>query len=174
MSPAAWIPALAGALLATALTGPDAGATAANPAPVTVPAIRSWQGGEGTWRLTTHSRIVLDAEDRGSLRGTAEQLAEELDDQEGMRPAVTTGRPRVGDVALDLTTNGPTPSKESYTLGIGPAARVSAAGRAGVLYGTRTLLQALRTAPVARVVARGTVRDWPTQASRGQMLDVGR
>ncbi|WP_419997239.1 family 20 glycosylhydrolase [Streptomyces boninensis] len=170
--PVVRIALVAGALLATAMTAPPAQAeAAAAPPPVTVPAVRHWEAAPGTWELTRGSRIVID--DR-ALAGVAEMLSGELAEQEGVRPRIATGAPRSHDIALALGGKAPGDSPEGYELKLGAAARVTAADRRGALYGTRTLLQALRTAKDPRAVARGTIRDWPTQGSRGQMLDVGR
>ncbi|NGN63790.1 family 20 glycosylhydrolase [Streptomyces sp. A7024] len=171
--PAVRLALAAGALLATAVIAPPAQAEpAASPAPVTVPAVRHWEAAAGTWELTPGSRIVVA--DR-ALTGVAEQLSGELADQEGVRPRIATGAaPRPHDIALALGGKAPGDSPEGYELRLADAARISAADRRGVLYGTRTLLQALRTAKTPHTVARGTIRDWPTQGSRGQMLDVGR
>ncbi|WP_079036678.1 family 20 glycosylhydrolase [Streptomyces silaceus] len=172
--------ALAVVLLGCALavpSGAEAKSAAGNPAPVTVPALRNWQGGSGTWELTRATRIVLARGGGEALRPTAALLADELADQEGIRPAVVDGRPRAHDIVLGLGAAAGVPesrASEGYALDVGDELRITARERQGVLYGTRTLLQALRTAPVPRTVARGTATDWPTQSSRGQMLDVGR
>ncbi|MFC7304138.1 family 20 glycosylhydrolase [Streptomyces monticola] len=170
-------PLSAAALLAAALstTPVDAGAAEArNPAPVTVPEIRNWQGSSGSWQLAAQSRIVLSPTDKAALAETATMLATELHQQEGVRPPVVTGTPRTYDIALTLSQPPGVNSKEGYQLSFDETATVRAGTRQGVLYGTRTLLQALRTAATPRTVVRGTATDWPTQGSRGQMLDAGR
>lgn len=167
-----WIAASVAALLSTLLTVPAAQAAQPNPAPITVPSVRSWEGGRGSWELTGRSRIVLPQADARALGPTAALLADELAAQEGTRPRVTTGRPARHDIVLAL--GGPAPGPEGYELRLADAARILAPDRRGVLYGTRTLLQALRTSAEPHTVARGTVRDHPTHAQRGQMLDAGR
>ncbi|MEV6106252.1 family 20 glycosylhydrolase [Streptomyces sp. NPDC051940] len=169
-----WFALAAGALLAGLFTGPPSQAAAPPdpPAPVTVPAVRSWDGAPGTWELGSGTRIVLGDP---ALADVAALLADELAGQEGVRPRVVTGTaPRTHDIQLDLTTTAPGNSPEGYELSLADAARISAADRRGVLYGTRTLLQALRTSGHPGAIARGTVLDWPSQPQRGQMLDVGR
>ncbi|MDG4856936.1 family 20 glycosylhydrolase [Streptomyces sp. T-3] len=164
------------ALLSLSLSGTSSGAarTEPNPAPVTVPEIRNWEGLSGRWQLTDRSRIVLAPKDARGLGPTARMLATELAQQEGIRPRVVSGTPRADDIALTLATPPGVDSAEGYRLSLDKAATVQAASRQGVLYGTRTLLQALRTSTAPHTVARGTATDWPTHLSRGEMLDVGR
>ncbi|MQY16886.1 hypothetical protein SRB5_70890 [Streptomyces sp. RB5] len=162
---------VAAALLAGALTTPPARAAAPQPAPVTVPAVRSWEAAPGTWELTSATRIVAGQ----GLTDVAGMLADDLAGQEGVRPKVVSGgTARTHDIKLTLGGAAPGGSPEGYELKLADAASVTAADRRGVLYGTRTLLQALRTGARPGTVARGTVRDWPTHRERGQMLDAGR
>ncbi|MFW6690828.1 family 20 glycosylhydrolase [Streptomyces sp. MAR4 CNX-425] len=169
---ALWLAAAAGILLPLAPGLPASQAAEPNPAPVTVPSVRSWEGGRGEWELTRDSRIVVDRGDAGKLLPTAAMLARELRMQEGLRPRIATGHPGSGDIGLSL--GGSAPSPEGYELDVAGSARITAPDRRGVLYGTRTLLQALRTSPEPHTVARGTARDHPTHGERGVMLDVGR
>ncbi|MFC7218914.1 family 20 glycosylhydrolase [Streptomyces polyrhachis] len=166
-----WFGVTAATLLAGVLTGPTARAAEPAPAPVTVPAVRAWEPAPGTWELTGGTRIVLGDP---ALADVADLLAGELADQEGVRPRVAAGEPHAHDIHLTLGAPAPGGSPEGYELTLADSARIAAADRRGVLYGTRTLLQALRTGKAPGVLARGTVRDWPTHGSRGQMLDVGR
>lgn len=172
-------------LSAVAVLGPLAGllvsagpapAENAAPAPVTVPAIRQWTGGDGTWRLVPGSRIVVDPRDSRELRPLAQLLAEELAEQEDVpRPRVVSAPARPHDIRLDLDAGvAGEVGDEGYRLDVGAAVTITAAARDGAFYGTRTLLQALRTSDEARTVARGTAVDRPAFADRGQMLDVGR
>ncbi|WP_018386782.1 family 20 glycosylhydrolase [Wenjunlia vitaminophila] len=175
---APWAIASAGALLASTLCVPAVSAAeaadAVNPAPVTVPAVRSWEGGHGTWELTTQTRIVVSPTDYRQLAATATMLAGELAEQEGIRPHLATGEAGPHDIRLSLEESAPGNSPEGYEFAVADSLSIAATGRTGVLHGTRTLLQALRTSPTPHTVARGTARDWPTLVERGQMLDVGR
>jgi hexosaminidase len=152
------------------------------------------------WVPTPDSRVVLQARDVLPLGDLADALARELGFRwpslgprpRGTRRELANGgsrwgaRPpgpdtrwsslsRPGDIELrleplegvDLT---PAQSAEAYRLTAGPVLAITAATEAGLFYGTRTLLQWLRTGtPV-----RGTVTDWPAYAQRGVMVDVGR
>lgn len=147
----------------------------ANPAPITVPELRSWEGGQGSWELTEQSRIVVAPGDNRELRSLATMVAKEIAAQEGMRPPVVSTPPRAHDIRLVLDPGlAGDVGDEGYRLDVGDTVTIAAPARDGAFYGTRTLLQALRTSPDARTVARGVAVDHPTFGDRGQMLDVGR
>ncbi|WP_037347168.1 family 20 glycosylhydrolase [Sciscionella sediminilitoris] len=160
---------IASAVLATVLPGTAIAAQKPNPAPVTVPAISSWQGGTGSLHLGSGSRIAVADP---SLRGLGEQLSGELAEQ-GLRGIpVTTDKARPGDVALSLAPGEKDLGTEGYRLAIGDTAAITGNRSAGVFYGTRTLLQALRTAKDRASLPKGTARDVPKVGERGQMLDI--
>ncbi len=142
-----------------------------NPAPITVPAVRSWTGGHGSWSLGDETRIVVGEQ---TLAPLGRQLATELRQQEGVRVDVTSGPARSGDIRLDLDRSAQPDDAQGYRLAIGSAVEVSARSWSGVFNGTRSLLQALRSAPAQLTLGRGTATDWPDNPQRGQMLDVGR
>ncbi|TDD67738.1 hypothetical protein E1262_18075 [Jiangella aurantiaca] len=179
------VPRPARLVLSAAVLGPLAGllvsaapapAEPGNPAPVTVPAIRHWTGGAGSWELVPGSRIVVDPRDSRELHPLARLLADELAEQEGIpRPRIVSAPARPHDIRLDLDAGlAGDVGDEGYRLEVGETVTIAAGARDGAFYGTRTLLQALRTSDAAGMVARGTAVDWPTFADRGQMLDVGR
>ncbi|MFE5005645.1 family 20 glycosylhydrolase [Streptomyces sp. NPDC056696] len=168
------VPVVAGVLLAATLGAPAAHAVGANPVPVTVPSLRSWQGGQGCWELTPRTRIVIAPSAVAELRTAARLLAGELAAQEGVRPRIVSGTPSTHDIGLVVGDVPGAAGSEAYRLTLEDTARLTGASREGVIHGTRTLLQALRTSPRAHSVARGTATDWPLFGDRGQMLDVGR
>ncbi|MGW7052495.1 family 20 glycosylhydrolase [Streptomyces sp. NPDC054887] len=141
---------------------------------MTVPAIRSWVGNTGHWQLAGTSRIVVAPAAAPGLTATANLLAGELAEQEGIRPSVVVGDPQLNDISLNLGTPTGVSAPQGYELAVGSVLKVTGSTRQAVLYGTRTLLQALRTTKTPRAVGRGVATDWPTHGSRGQMLDVGR
>ena len=140
-------------------------ASAANPAPEVVPAVRGWTGGLGVFELRSGARIVVES---GALGGEAEMLREDLQAVAGLDLRVLHGaRARDGDVVLARDDR---PGREGYRLVIGD--RVTIAGDdAGVFYGTQTVLQILRA---RGTLPRGEARDWPRFRERGYMLDAGR
>ncbi|MEU7131933.1 glycoside hydrolase family 20 protein [Streptomyces sp. NPDC046261] len=148
-----------------------AGTTAApEPPPVpgvfprTVPAVRSFSlGGGPGWRPVPGSRVVT-AQD-GPLADEGRRLAADL------KLPFATGPARAGDVELVLS---PTQSggRESYRLTVrGRKVTVSAPDEAGVFYGTRTVLQAVRT---AGGIPEGSLGDRPDRPQRGLNLDIAR
>ena len=137
-----------------AMTG---SAAATNGRPFTIPALRQWKGGSGTFTLPKAPRIVAP----GRLTGVARTLAAELHGATSHRK---------GEIRLALVTSGP--AGEGYTLSIGRhGIRIAARTPTGVFWGTRTLLQLLHT---GRHVPIGRARDWPRYPDRGLMIDNGR
>ena len=151
-----------------------AGAEAANPRPATIPALREWSGGEGTFALRRGSRVVVPRAQRRALVPEARLLATDLRRLTARRVRVRVRRGRRlrrGDIGLALRRpRRPALGPEGYRLGIGRAVRIGANRRAGAFYGGRTVLQLLRRG----AVPRGRVRDWPRYPERGLMVDVGR
>ncbi|MEO6531049.1 MAG: family 20 glycosylhydrolase [Specibacter sp.] len=138
----------------------------------TVPAVQHWNDdGAPAWVPTPGIRVVPAARDALLLGEPAASLAKEL----GARLLDTGAPAKPGDIelrlepldGLNLT---PAQSAEAYRLTAGAVLVITAPTPAGLYYGTRTLLQWLRSGgPV-----RGTVTDWPRYAQRGVMVDVGR
>jgi hexosaminidase len=167
--------ALITAVVALAAAAPGAAATEERPP--TIPALREWRPAPGAYVLARGARIVLAARDRGRLRSEARTLSADLRALTRRRPRVVTvrrgARLRRGDVYLLLGSRDRRLGAEGYRLALGRAVRVSARARAGVFFGTRTLLQLLRAAGRGRVAA-GTANDWPRYPERGLMVDIGR
>ena len=146
-----------------ALLAPAAVAHAVpNPRPFTVPAVREWSGGEGTFLLGRRARVVADR----ALRDEARTLARDLRLPYTARAGT---RPRRGDIVLR---RGRAPGGgEGYVLRLGSVATVTASATAGAYYGGRTLLQLLSD---NLPTPRGVARDWPRYPERGLMVDNGR
>ncbi|MGY0236963.1 family 20 glycosylhydrolase [Longispora urticae] len=162
--------ALGGMLVALALPATPvaaAPAAAAGP-PQTVPALREWTAGTGSYTFGTASRITVDAAYAGRLADEAQVLADDLRDLTGRTVAVVTGSPATGDLHLTL---GATVPAEGYTMTVGTALTVRGSDDAGTFYGTRTVLQLLKQSTSVPV---GSARDWPTKGERGLMIDQGR
>ena len=160
------------AILATAAW--VAAAEAANPRPATIPALREWEGGEGSFRLRRGSRIVIPAALRRRLHPEARLLASDVAELAGWRPRIVASRRkrlRPGDIRLGLGARAPDLGGEGYRLRIAAAVRIAGRTPAGAFYGGRTILQLLRQ---SRDLPRGWARDWPRYPERGLMVDVGR
>ncbi|MGB8943380.1 MAG: family 20 glycosylhydrolase [Streptomyces sp.] len=190
------------ATAATAAT--DAGAAAAeSDIPSVVPRPTDWTALGGRTKLTERTRILIDpragsatalpsgrSEFPGpahqSVRRLADQLRTEIKQVTGITPRIAphTGRPAAGDITLRLTAKGslvkPNLAKEylgaeGYGFDSAGPIRIEAASTHGLYYGTRTLLQLLRsTADDHRAVPRARSTDRPAQSVRMVHLDAGR
>nr|WP_256362860.1 glycoside hydrolase family 20 protein [Streptomyces sp. TRM70350] len=134
-------------------------------APRTIPAVRDHSPARGPgWRPERGQRVVVN--DAG-LADEGRLIAGEL----GLTYAGEKGDTKAGDLRLALS-GAAGANQESYTMTVrGGRVSISAAGEAGVFYGTRTLKQTVRgggTAP------EGVVRDGPAKQRRGLMLDIAR
>jgi hexosaminidase len=143
---------------------PAATPTGPTDEPRVIPAVRSWEGEEGTgWEPTDSTRVIADED--GPLADAATRLAEELS------VPVSAEEARPGDVILRLRP-GAKLGPEDYQL-VSRDGRVTITGsaEAGVFYGTRTLVQAVRD---RGGVAEGVIRDAPDRPQRGLVLDIAR
>lgn len=142
---------------------PVSAATAAATAIPSIPAVRAFTPTAGVaWRPTGATRVVAPV--GSTVEDEARLLASELNLPYADGPA------RPGDVSLSLERVNANP--EAYDM-TSSAAGVTVRGTtdAGVFYGTRTLLQALR---VGGGLPAGLIRDRPDRPRRGLMVDVGR
>ncbi|MEV6106380.1 glycoside hydrolase family 20 protein [Streptomyces sp. NPDC051940] len=133
-------------------------------APRTVPAVRVYRAGGGPgWRPVDGARVVARA---GALADEARRVAGELGLGSG------SGRGRTGDVELALDKGVPG-GREAYriTVPVNGPVRITGPSDAGVFYGTRTLLQAVRS---GGGLPPGVIDDQPDRAQRGFMLDIAR
>ena len=146
-------------------------ASSGDHAPASVPSVRRWQAGIGSFQWRSTSRIVLAPTSVTALRATAELMAEDLRLTVGRAPAIVTGATRKGDVFLGLTLAESQLGREGYRMTIGGILAIRGQSDAGVFYGTRTLLQYLKQ---GSTIPAGSVTDWPDYPVRGLMVDVGR
>lgn len=147
---------------------------APNSAPLVIPSLREWHGGNGNFTLTQTSRIAVDPA-APQLATTATTFQSDLHALTGATlPVVTTSNPATGDFYLTLRSNDKTIGNEGYLFNIADFAVISANTPTGVFYGTRTALQILAQDSQHASIPRGSARDYPAYAERGFMLDVGR
>lgn len=140
--------------------------------PVTIPALKDWSDGGGSYTFGAGTRVVLRSP---ALAETGSVFAADLLSLTGLSiPVVEDGPGQVGDIVLALGN----PELEAGALGdqgyrLEIAGQVTISGRTvdGVFYGTRTLLQLLKQ---SFVIHGGVARDWPDYPQRGLMVDVGR
>lgn len=131
------------------------------------------------FELTDKSEIVVD----GDARPVGEYLAGLLRPATGFALQIITGKD-ISTTGIYLTASGNDAKlgKEGYELVItDKLIKITANTPAGLFYGVQTLRQlfppAIEQASVQQTtweVATGTIRDYPTYAWRGSMLDVAR
>ncbi|HEV2235303.1 MAG TPA: family 20 glycosylhydrolase [Ktedonobacterales bacterium] len=144
-------------------------------APQVVPALREWHGASGSFALGNGSRIVLDPASAAQLQPTAQVFQKDLGSvTKRTLPIVTSDSTLLGDFYLAILTTDKSVGDEGYTLAIGDATLIRAPAPAGVLYGTRSVLQMLAQDGSHRHLQHGTARDWPKYKERAFMLDAGR
>jgi hexosaminidase len=144
-------------------------------APQVVPALREWHGASGTFTLGSGSRIVLEPGSAEQLQPTAKAFQADLASvTKRTLPIVTSDTTLLGDFYLAILTTDKAVGDEGYTLAIGDATLIRAPTTAGVLYGTRSVLQMLVADGSHRHIPHGTARDWPKYKERAFMLDAGR
>ena len=143
-------------------------AHAASSPPQTIPAVRTWSAGSGSYTWTTASRVVINPAYASQLQGDANTFAADLSALEGRTVGVAQGTAGPGDIALTLGGSQP---PAGYTLTVGSSISIQGSSTTGEFWGTRTVLQLLHQSPT---IAAGTATDSPDKAERGLMLDTGR
>lgn len=132
----------------------------------------------GHLHLTGTTRIVA-AHD---AQAVAQLLALDLRSSTGYSVDVTDEEPATGDIQL-LLDPGMGEGDEAYHLQVsGDGIEITAAGAAGLFYGSQTLLQLLPASVQSATVVEGvdwrvpmvTIEDHPRFTWRGAMLDVAR
>ena len=137
--------------------------------PNTIPALREWTDGVGSYTFSAASRIVYNG---SGLAGDAATFAQDLFALTGFTIATVNGtNPSAGDLYLTLGDPDVALGTEGYKLTIGSTVTISARANAGAFYGTRTMLQLLKQ---SLTIAAGSARDWPSYPERGMMVDNGR
>ncbi|MFC4059365.1 discoidin domain-containing protein [Planomonospora corallina] len=179
--------ALAAVAVPAGAQGPDV------PPPVAVPAPAGWTAGDGVFRLAEGSRVLARAEAAEEAGRLAEDLREVtgrdvpvvvLPEAERTAGEPETGEqaaagPAAGDVVLTLRADRAVATAgvrgddgtaaEAYALEVGDHVEIEASTPAGIFYGGRTLLQALRA---SGEVPHGTVEDRPDVGRRVLVLDL--
>lgn len=142
-------------------------AQAAPNVPVTIPSLEGWTPASGTWTLSAGLQIVRP--DSAEAAGVSALLSRALTDA-GIT-GITEGTGAAASNAVTLTINASRTDlgDEGYQLTVtGNGAQITAATRAGLLWGARTLEQAVRSGHGS--VPAGSVTDIPRFADRGATL----
>lgn len=137
--------------------------------PTVLPAVQHFQSGGSQVRLSSTTRIVLQHTD---LTAEAELLAEDLvaEGQLKQKPPVITGsQTRRDDIVLRIGAVDGSKHPEAYSIVTHGPVTITSRSATGIFWGTRTLIQALRTSLHA-----GTITDWPQLSERALLLDIGR
>ena len=117
--------------------------------------------GEGTWRLTAGTRVILP--EGGAMTRTLARLGEEYP-LLAAAEKVAGGPARPGDLEIRLGEA----KEEGFVLRVGPVLELTARTVRGALYGLRSILEA------EDGLAYGRYEDWPDTGERGLHLDAGR
>ena len=144
---------------------------AQNAKPFVIPELKEWKGGDGQFVPTASSRIVCASGEAELLR-VAQAFAADYEEMFGVRMSVMVGKAAAGDFVFQLKADKKMP-KEGYDIRITDRVLVSAPETSGVFWATRTLLQMTEQSDI-RSLAKGNMRDFPSYAVRGFMLDVAR
>ena len=146
-----------------------------NPSPLVAPALREWHGSTGEFVLSADSQIVLDPAYANQLQVTAQVFRQDLISEINVSlPVAISSNPGTGNFFLTLKALDSGIGNEGYLLDIDTSVTINARTTNGVFYGTRTVLQIIRTASDHATLPKGYARDYPSYKERGFMLDVGR
>ncbi|HVK24343.1 MAG TPA: family 20 glycosylhydrolase [Actinokineospora sp.] len=164
------------AMTATVAAGvtPAAAQTTPNAQPKTIPALREWTGGTGTFTYTSATRILRATANATTLATTSQVFADDVKALTGHTLAQATGTTtdlRAGDIYLSLGSADTALGAEGYALSVTDKITITARDDKGAFYGTRTVLQLLKQ---STSIPRGTARDWALKPERGLMIDNGR
>ena len=148
------------------LVKPAAPAAAGNAKPATIPAILQWKGGQGEWKPGKEISI------RCCCKTLREILSKDIESiLPGTKVHFVTAADEKADIEFGLYKE--KHDKEFYRMAVSAEKVVLCADtNIGLYYGTRTLLQILRTN--GGKVPAGTAVDFPRYSLRGFMLDIAR
>ena len=136
--------------------------------PEVIPAPQKWQAANGVLKLKS-VEVNLPDDTTGLLKKMVSEFTAEL---------YAIGKIQVAgssDVSIVFQyTDDESLGDEGYVLVIGDDIKIKANRYAGLLYGTRSLLQMLLTSKDNNTLPKGTLTDYPEYGIRMLMLDVGR
>ena len=148
------------------------------PKPVSVTA------GDGVFALTDKAGIYVEGDSLQELLKIGGYLAGKLKPATGfaLNVSVMKDTPMAGNIYLSIASNDTALGNEGYELTITKELiKLTANKPAGLFYGVQTIRQLLPAKAELSTaqegpwqIATGTIRDYPTYAYRGSMLDVGR
>ena len=149
-----------------------------NPKPQVIPTIQEWYGYEGSFTLTTDSRIVINDGANVGLEKAAAVTRDNILEIAGLNLPVVVGTAGdANDIYIESLTD-----PDLYDLGEegylmvtgGEGMKIFAPTYTGCVYGTVTLEQMLWMAEDHASVPMGIMRDYPGYEVRGLKLDIAR
>lgn len=141
-----------------------------NEKPFTVPEIKTWKGGSGSFAIKSQTCITYRSNEAG-VQQIATQLSSDYQQMFGQKLNVLKGKNKVGNIELVVKKNKKA-NPESYTMVIGSSIKIIAPTVQGLYWGTRTLLQLSEQNKGS--LPCGTITDAPDYPFRGLMIDCGR
>ena len=136
--------------------------------PEIIPAPQKWQAAEGVLKLKT-VEVFLPDDTTGLLSKLVSEFTGELYAVGKVEVTASADVSIIFQYADDKRLG-----DEGYELVIGDDVKIKANRYAGLLYGTRSLLQMLLTSKDNNTLPKGTLTDHPEYGIRMLMLDVGR
>ena len=139
-----------------------------NEKPFVIPEIREWNGGEGTFTITSKTKVVYQ---QPELAEVASLFANDFQKMFGTKLKVTDGKTREGDITIAIENNKEL-NNEGYTIDINEGITIKANTVRGAIWATRTLLQIAEQNGGS--LPKGHIVDYPDYEMRSFMLDCGR
>lgn len=141
-----------------------------NEKPFTIPEIKTWKGGSGSFTIKSQTCITYRSNEAG-VQQIATQLSSDYQQMFGQKLNVLKGKNKIGNIELVVKKNKKA-NPESYTMVIGSSIKIIAPTVQGLYWGTRTLLQLSEQNKGS--LPCGTITDAPDYPFRGLMIDCGR
>ena len=148
-----------------------------NAKPGIVPSVQEWFGYDGSFTLTTSSKIVLNDTANVGLDKVADNMAEDVKEISGITLTVETGTTAgPNDIYIESQTQDVYQTgKEGYVLVTDESGlKIYSSTYTGALYGTISAEQMLWLAEDHVSIPMGVIRDFPAYEVRGLFLDVAR
>ncbi|SMC87313.1 hexosaminidase [Pedobacter nyackensis] len=146
-----------------------------NKQPFVIPSLQEWNGGNGSFKLSANSRIIVSPEAKKLLAPAADIFLNELKELTGHSAlTIATGKAKPGDIVLSIDPTLKNFGEEGYVMNIDQTVNISAAYYKGAFWGTRTVLQLLEQDPAHSRIVKGKTHDYPKFEVRGLVLDVAR
>ena len=148
-----------------------------NAKPGIVPSVQEWFGYDGSFTLTTSSKIVLNDTANVGLDKVADSMVEDVKEISGITLTVETGTTAgPNDIYIESQTQDVYQTgKEGYVLVTDESGlKIYSSTYTGALYGTISAEQMLWLAEDHVSIPMGVIRDFPAYEVRGLFLDVAR